>query len=83
MKYDELQTAIWDLYNNFYSALYADDGTSPIAIYVKYTCYMSHAIGLAFELGGITRDEYEEVSKNYGYISEEMLEAVRLMKEGY
>lgn len=83
MRYAELQAAIWDLYNNFYSALYADEGTSPIVIYVKYACYMSHAIGLAFELGGITRDEYEEVTKNYGYISEEMLQAARLRKEGY
>lgn len=83
MEYDELNDAIWYLYNDFYSDLYEEDGTNPIAVYAKYTCYMSHVIGLAYSQGQITKDEYEVVASNYGYIAQEMLEAARLRKKGY
>lgn len=83
MGYDELNDAIWYLYNEFYSTLYEEDVTKPIAVYAKYTCYMSHAIGLACSQGQITKDEYEIVTSNYGYIAQEMLEAARLRKKGY
>ena len=83
MAYDELNDAIWYLYNDCYSDLYAEDGANPIAVYAKYTCYMSHAIGLACSQGELTKEDYETVTSNYGYIAREMLEAARLRKRGY
>lgn len=83
MSYSELNGAIWDLYNAFYRELHEGDGASSIAIYAKYTCYMSHIIGLAYGQGRITKDEYERVVSNYVIIAQELLKAARLQKEGY
>ena len=83
MTYDELNDAIWYLYNAFYSDLYQEDGIDPIAVYVKYTCYMSHAIGLAYSQGQITKDDYEGAVSNYSLIAHELLEAARSRKRGY
>lgn len=83
MEYQELNDCIWSLYNAFYSELYGEEGTDSMSVYVKYSCLMSHAIGLAYSQRQITADQYGDAIKSYGYISQAMLETARLRKKGY